>query len=123
MKINVICTVQLFVTILRGSLICAWTCVINIELILSWPVLFLGFKELIICCISFGSVGDKNSDLGFRSVRRYVLYECFDLGILVANVSPTSEKYLQKPLAISDVFSVILVFMWNLLLMMLLSLQ
>ena len=66
---------------------------------------FLGFKDLIICCISFGSVGDTNSDLGFRSVRRYVL------------------KYLQKPLAISDVVSVFLVFMWNLLLMMLLSLH
>ena len=33
-------------------------------------------------------------------MRRYVLNECFDLGILVANVSPTSEKYLQKPFAI-----------------------
>ena len=58
---------DLFITILKGSLICAWICFRNIELILSCPVLFLGFRELIICCISFGSVGDKNSDLGFRS--------------------------------------------------------
>ncbi len=63
-------------------------------LILSWPVLFLDFKEPMISSISWVSVGDKNIDLEFWFVRKYVSNDCLALGIFDAKTSPISEKYL-----------------------------